>query len=63
MQQVRSQLRSLVFLASVLWQHCRARLFARQIVLKAMIPAMLIMMVIVSLHTPGPLGTGPFPWP
>lgn len=58
MQQVRSQLRSLVFLAAVLWQRCRARLFAQQSALKAIIPAMLITLVIVRSHI-----LGPFPWP
>lgn len=58
MQQVRSQLRSLVFLACVLWQQCCARLFAQQSVLKAIIPAMLITLVIVRQHI-----IGPFPWP
>lgn len=63
MQQVRSQLRSLVFLASLLWQHCYARLAARQNIVRALIPAMLIALVVVRLHMPGPLGSGPFPWP
>ena len=58
MQQVRSQLRSLVFLAAVLWQYCRSRLFAQHSVLKAILPAMLITLVIVTQHP-----MGPFPWP
>ncbi|HVB25164.1 MAG TPA: hypothetical protein VNG51_24720 [Ktedonobacteraceae bacterium] len=58
MQQARSQLHSLVFLASILWQRCYARLFSQQSVLRAIIPAMLVMLVIVSLHM-----RGPFPWP
>ncbi len=58
MQQVQSQLRSLVILATILWQQCCARLFTQQSVLKAIIPAMLIMLVIVRLHV-----DGPFPWP
>lgn len=58
MQQARSQLHSLVFLASILWQRCYARLLSQQSVLRAIIPAMLVMLVIVSLHM-----QGPFPWP
>jgi hypothetical protein len=63
MQQVRSQLRSLVFLASLLWQQFRARLFARQNMIRALLPAMMVMLVLVRLHMPGPLDPGPFPWP